>query len=205
MALREGLPSNMLYVDRAFMMKTFIVVVVWHGGFPRVSTSYIDPRGSTLSLENPLKWAFTGSNFSLPMPILSNADAKMMSAELPLLIRTLWTVLLATMTLITSGSSWGCWKPSKSTSEKVMVVSNRGSLDTTYTSSVSPNLKLCRWAFLAELDSSPSANPLEITLISLRGLLMLSRGRLTRWWRRFPVSIFGSHVTTEMNSISFFN
>ena len=74
-----------------------------------MSTGCTDPKGSTLSLENPLKWAFTSSSFSLPMPILSNADGKMMLAELPLLIRTLWTVLLATTTLITSGSSWGCW------------------------------------------------------------------------------------------------
>ena len=59
------------------------------GGSPKVSTSCIDPRGSTFSLENPLKWAFTGSGFSLPMPILSNVDAKMMSVELSLLIRTL--------------------------------------------------------------------------------------------------------------------
>ena len=35
------------------------------------------------------------------MPILSKAGAKMMSAELPLLTRTLCTVLLATMAFIT--------------------------------------------------------------------------------------------------------
>ena len=28
---------------------------------------------------------------------------------------------------------------------------------------------------------------------------MLSRGQLTRWWRRCPVPIFESHVTTEMS------
>ena len=89
MALREVLPSNMLYADEASMMRNFIVVMAWHGGSPRVSTSYTDPRGSTLSLENPLKWAFIGSSFSLPMPIFSNADVKMMSVELPLLIKTL--------------------------------------------------------------------------------------------------------------------
>ena len=124
MALREGLPSNMLYTDGASTMRNFFIVVAWHGGSPIVSTSCIDPRGNTFSPENPLKWAFTGSNFSLPMPILSNADMKMMSAELPLSTRTLWTVLLATMALITSKSSWGCWQPSRSASEKVMVVSN---------------------------------------------------------------------------------
>ena len=99
-------PSSLLHP-----MRNFVVVVAWHGGFPRVTTSCTDPRGSTLSPENPLKWAFIGSSFSLPMPILSNADGKMMSAELPSSIRTLWTVLLATTTLITSGSSWGCWQP----------------------------------------------------------------------------------------------
>ena len=97
-----------------------------------MSTSYTDPRGSTLSPENPRKQALTGSSFSLPMPILSKADAKMMLAELPLSMRTLWIVLLATMVFITSGSSWGCWQPSMSKSEKVMVVSNRGSLDCLY-------------------------------------------------------------------------
>ena len=104
-----------------------------------MSSSYTDPRGSTFSQENPSKWAFTGSNFSLPMPILSNADAKMMSAELPLSIRTLCTVLLAIMALITRGSSWGFWQPSMLESEKVM-----GSLDMTFTSSVSPDLMLRR-------------------------------------------------------------
>ena len=89
-----------------------------------MSTSCIDPRGSTLSLENPRRWALTGSSFSLPMPILSKADAKMMSAEFPLSTRTLCTVLLAMMTLITRGSSGGCWQPSMSESEKVMVVSS---------------------------------------------------------------------------------
>ena len=89
-----------------------------------MSTSCIDPRGSTLSPENPCRQALTGSSFSLPMPILSKVDAKMMSAELPFSKRTLWIVLLATMAFITSGSSWGCWQPSISKSEKVMVVSN---------------------------------------------------------------------------------
>ena len=74
-----------------------------------MSTSCIDPRGSTLSPENPRRWALTSSSFSLPMLILSKAEAKMMSTKLPLLTRTLCTVLLATMALITSGSSWGCW------------------------------------------------------------------------------------------------
>ena len=73
-----------------------------------MSTSCIDPRGITLSSENPRRKDLTGSSFSLPMPILSKVDAKMMSAKLPLSIRTLWIVLLATTALITSGSSWGC-------------------------------------------------------------------------------------------------
>ena len=88
-ALREGLPSNMLYADEASTMRNSILVVAWHGGSPRVSTSCTDPRGSTFSPENPLKWAFTGSSFSFPMLILSNADVKMMSVELPLSIKTL--------------------------------------------------------------------------------------------------------------------
>ena len=40
-------------------------------------------------------------------------------------------------------------------SEKVMVVSSRGSLDTACISNVSPDLILHRWAFLVKLDSSP--------------------------------------------------
>ena len=103
------------------------------------------------------------------MPILSKVDAKMMSVELPLLTRSLWIVLLATMAFITSESSWGCWQPSMSKSEKVMVVSSRGSLDTVCTSKVSPDLMLRKWAFLAELDSAPPANPSEITWISPKG------------------------------------
>ena len=53
--------------------------------------------------------------------------------------------------------------------EKVMVVSSRGSLDIVYTSKVSPDLILRKWAFLAEIDSPPPANPLEITWISPKG------------------------------------
>ena len=49
MALREGLPSNMLLVDGASTMKNLTVVVAWHGGSPRVSTNCTDPEGSTLS------------------------------------------------------------------------------------------------------------------------------------------------------------
>ena len=150
-------------------MRNLTVVVAWHGGSPKVSTSCTDPRGSTLSPENPRRQALIGSSFSLPMSILSKADVKMMSAELSLSIRTLWIVLLATMDFITSGSSWGCWQPSMSKSKKVMVVSSRGSLDTVCTSKVSPDLMLRKWAFQAELDSPPPANPSEITWISLKG------------------------------------
>ena len=92
-----------------------------------------------------------------------------MSAKLPLSTRTLWIVLLATMAFITSGSSWECWQPSMSKSEKVMVVSSRGSLDTVCTSKVSPELMLRKWAFLAELDSLPPTNPPEITWTSHKG------------------------------------
>ena len=108
MALREGLPNNMLLADGASTMSNLTVVVAWHGGSPRVSTNYTDPKGSTLSLKNSRKQALTGSSFSLPMPIWSKADANMISAELLLSTRTLWIVLLATMAFITSESSWGC-------------------------------------------------------------------------------------------------
>ena len=87
--LRESLPSNMLYANGASTMRNFIVVVAWHGGSPKVSTNCIKPRGSTFSLENPSDWALTDSSFFLPMPFLSNADAKMMSVELLLSIRTM--------------------------------------------------------------------------------------------------------------------
>ena len=59
-----------------------------------MSTSYIKPKGNTFSPENPRKWVLTGSSFSLPMHILSKAEANMMSAELVLSTRTRWTVLL---------------------------------------------------------------------------------------------------------------
>ena len=150
-------------------MRNLIVVVALHGGSPKVSTSCVDPRGRTLSPENPRRYVLIGYSFSLSIPILSKANAKMMSAELPLSTRTQWTVLLAMTTLITSGLSWGCWQPSMSESEKVMVESNRGSLDMACTPKVSPDLMLRRWAFLAELDSPPLANPPEITWISPKG------------------------------------
>ena len=76
------------------------------------------------------------------MPILSKADAKMMSAKLPLSISTLWIVLLAMIAFTTSGSSCGYWQPSISESEKVMVVSSQGNLDTACTSNASPDLML---------------------------------------------------------------
>ena len=135
-----------------------------------MSTSCIEPKGNTFSLENPRRWVLTGSILSLPMPILSKVEAKMMSAELSLSTRTRWTVLLATRTAqITKGSSWGSWHPSRSESEKVMDVSSRGSLDTSCTSAISADLMLRRWAFLAELDSPPPANPPDITWISPKG------------------------------------
>ena len=150
-------------------MRNLTVVVAWHGGSPRMSTNYTDPKGSTLSPENPRRQALPGSSFSLPMPILSKTDAKMILTELPLSTRTLWIILLATMAFITSRSSWGCWQPSMSKSEKVMVVSSRGSLDTSCTAKVSPDLMLRKWAFLDELDSPPPANPPGITWISPKG------------------------------------
>ena len=128
-----------------------------------MSTSCFEPKGNTFFPENPRRWVLTGSSFSLSMPILSKAEAKMMSTELPLSNRTRWIVLLATTALITKGSSWGCWHPSRSESENVMAVSSQGSLDTVCTSITSPDLMLRRWAFLAELDSPPPANPPEIT------------------------------------------
>ena len=134
-----------------------------------MSTSCIEPKGNTFSPENPRKWVLTGSILSLPMPILSKAEAKMMSAELPLSIRTQWTISLATTARITKGSSWGCWHPSKSESENVMDVSSQGSLDTACTSITYVDLMLRRWAFRAELDSPPPTNPPEITRISPKG------------------------------------
>ena len=108
MALREGLPNNTLQAEGASTMRNLTIVVAWHDGSPKVSTNCIDPKGSTFSLENPRMWVLTGPSFSLPMPILSKVDAKMMSAELPLSTRTRWIVLLATTALIAKGSSWGC-------------------------------------------------------------------------------------------------
>ena len=131
-----------------------------------MSTSCIEPKGNTFSQEYPRRWVLTGSILSIPMPILSKAEAKMKSVELLLSTRNRWTVLLAITARITKGSSWGCWHPSRSESEKVMDVSSRGSLDTACTSVVSTDLILRRWAFLAELDSPPPANPPNITWIS---------------------------------------
>ena len=134
-----------------------------------MSTSCVELKGNTFSPVNPRMWVLTGSSFSLSMPILSKAEAKMMSAELPLSTRTRWIVLLATTALITKGSSWGCWHPSRSEFENVMAASSRGCLDTACTSITSPDLRLRRWAFLVELDSPPPANPPEITWISPKG------------------------------------
>ena len=145
------------------------MVVAWHGGSPKVSTSCIEPKGNTFSSENPRKLVLTDSNLALLMSILSKDEAKMMLAELLLSTRTRWTVMLATTARITKGSSWGCWHPSRSESENVMDVSSRGSLDKACTSITSPDLMLCRWAFLAKLDSPPPANPSEITWISPKG------------------------------------
>ena len=150
-------------------MRNLAVVVAWHGGSPKLSTSCIEPKGNTFSPVNPRKWVLTGSSLALPMSILSKAETKMMSTKLPLSTKTRWTVLLATTAHITKGSSWGCWHPSRSELENVMDVSSRDSLDTACTSITSPDLMLHRWAFLAELYSPPPANPPEITWISPKG------------------------------------
>ena len=86
-------------------MRNLTAVVAWHWGSPKVSTSCINIRGITHSPKNPHMWALTGSSFSLLLPILSKADAKMMSVELPLSTKTLCTILLAMRTLITRGST----------------------------------------------------------------------------------------------------
>ena len=69
-------------------MRNLVVVVAWLEGSPKVSTSCIEPKGNTFSPENPHRCVLMGSSLSLPMPILSKGDAKMMSAELPLSTRT---------------------------------------------------------------------------------------------------------------------
>ena len=76
-----------------------------------MSTSCIEPKGNTFSPVNPRKWVLTGSSLALLMSILSKAEVKMMSAELPLSTRTRRTVLLATTARITKGSSWGAGIP----------------------------------------------------------------------------------------------
>ena len=43
-------------------------------------------------------------------------------------------------------------------------------MDTAYTSTTSPDLMLHRWAFLAELDSPPPANPPEINGFPLKAV-----------------------------------
>ena len=80
------LRSSLLAVTST--MRNLAVVVAWKRGSPRVSTNCIEPKCNTFSQENPLRWMLTGSSFSLPMSILSKADVKMMSAELPLSTRT---------------------------------------------------------------------------------------------------------------------
>ena len=50
----------------------------------------------------------------------------------------------------------------------MMDVSSRVSLDTACIFPISADLMLRRWAFLAEMDSPPHANPPEITWISPR-------------------------------------
>ena len=47
MVLREGLPNNMFYANKASTMRNITVVVASHRGSPKVSTSCIDPRGIT--------------------------------------------------------------------------------------------------------------------------------------------------------------
>ena len=63
----------------------------------------------------------------------------------------------------------GVLASSRSESEKVMDVSSCGILDTVCISPIFADLMLRRWAFRAELDSPPSANPPQITWISPRG------------------------------------
>ena len=145
------------------------MVVAWHGGSPKVSTSCIEPKGNTFSPENPRKWVLTGSNLALLMSILSKAEAKIMSVELPLSIRTQWTVLLATTSRITQGVVMGVLASLQIRVRECYGVSSRGNLDTACTSITSPGLMLRRWAFLAAMDSPPPANPLEITWISPKG------------------------------------
>ena len=77
-------------------------------GVPKVTGRSIVPSVTTLSPEKPKSGVEIGVGLSPVSFILSNADLKMMSAELPLSIRILQTRLLATEaeTTIVSLCGW---------------------------------------------------------------------------------------------------
>ena len=67
--------------------RNLAVVVAWHGGSPKVSTSCIEPKGNTFSPDNTHRWVLMGSILSLPMPILSKADGPFCRPQLLELLR----------------------------------------------------------------------------------------------------------------------
>ena len=94
-----------------------------------------------------------------------------MSAVLPLSICTWWMLNSSTLSMITSGSSWGCLMLQLSLSEKTISSSSllgiviRGSGEWTL-------FIIFSWDFFKDFSVLPTINPLEIVFISLAGGLL---------------------------------
>ena len=94
--------------------------VIWWGSIPIVKGSLIHPMGCTELPLNVTRGAWKRWSLSQPILILSNAEINRMSIKLPLSIKIIWMFKLAIMTNITNASSWGRYKPLRSSLVKVM-------------------------------------------------------------------------------------
>ena len=89
---------------------------------PMVTGNFTVPAARTHSPANPYRGVCVGVSTTPSIFSLANASINMMSAELPLSIRTRLTRLSATRTSPVNASLWGCSRRSASSSVKVIGV-----------------------------------------------------------------------------------
>lgn len=91
----------------------------WFGNVPANTVSVMIPFGYTLSPKKLTKGEWNGQSVSLSIFICWNADNYIMSAELPLSIKTRRILKFSIFNMITKGSLCGCFAPHESFVKKV--------------------------------------------------------------------------------------
>ena len=151
------------------------------------------PFGYTLSLEKLTKGEWNGRGLSCSIFICWKANEYIMSAKLPLSIRTPRILKFSIFNMITKGSSCGCFTPHESCAEKVIF----GSSDLAcfvQTSFVCILFIYLMHALLSDLDDPSTTNPPAMVRLSPATICCFSfscayGGLLPLSWDRLPTFI----------------